>query len=477
MEKLRVEELVKEQGAEGEKVGDGKDIVHLTVVCGNELGSTDSGEEVDRVVQNVEAGVVTEEVMGKQLIEKDLIRSIRDGRSTSVWGDAWIPGIYPFSIAKPANIITGELRVGDLLDDTGSWRDDVLNFLFTEDICRRIKSMSARDMRVSDRWTWLGGVHNDFWKRLWKLLVAPKYKNLVWRACVGILPTCVALNHKGVEMGLACTFCGCEDEETFHVLVDCPWLHGLWSGSRFDFGSRLWHNNITEWLAVEGVAWTQEQWGMCVIALYLLWEARNAIRFSNARLCIDQFWCRVAVVWEELQDLKSWKEWNDMFGRSLRCEKPTMGTVKLNTDAGTLAEGGGVLGGLLRDGNGVCVAAFTERVDMSHNATVLEAKAIRRGMEVAVGLGFERVVCESDAKVVLDFLMNMDAPLCQLRTTCQQIVDLKSSFSIIEFSWVPRCCNKASHFLVSFAKNYVQDNLWIDQLPSFLSDVLRFDLH
>ncbi|KAF7844875.1 uncharacterized protein G2W53_001780 [Senna tora] len=64
MEKLRVEELVKEQGAEGEKVGDGKDIVHLTVVCGNEPGSTDSGEEVDRVVQNVEAGVVTEEVMG-----------------------------------------------------------------------------------------------------------------------------------------------------------------------------------------------------------------------------------------------------------------------------------------------------------------------------------------------------------------------------------------------------------------------------
>ncbi|KAF7840815.1 uncharacterized protein G2W53_003113 [Senna tora] len=547
MEKLRVEELAKEQGVEGEKVGDGKDTSHILVACVDGYGGTFNGEDRDKVVQNGEVGraVVEEEIgvsavsevasqkqsvlqeiqnvlsmgeggaggkenvdplpnmkslrrykkearshssdpkgstevnvlckrkwdegreveeanrmdnglkkrrgevvermdgMGggsRQLIEKDLIRCIWDGRSTAVWGDAWIPGLFPFSIAKPDNIIAGGLRVCDLLDDTGMWRDDVLAFLFTDNIFRHIKSIGARDVRLEDRWNWLGdakggftvkpcylkamklkwqvidllpsvqgGVHSDFWRRLWKLSVPPKYKMLVWRACVGVLPTCVALSHKGVEMGVACTFCGNEDEETYHVLVECPRLHGIWSGSRFGYESRRWHNNITEWLAVEGASWTQEQWGMCVIALYLLWETRNAVRFSNARLSTDQFWCRVAAVWEEMQDLTSWKEWNSMFGQRLRREKPTRGLVKINTDAGTLVDGGGVIGGLLRGGDGICVAAFTARVEMDHHATVLEAEAIRRGMEMALGLGFKRVVCETDAKQVVEYLLKMDA--------------------------------------------------------------------
>ncbi|KAF7814420.1 putative ribonuclease H-like domain-containing protein [Senna tora] len=322
-----------------------------------------------------------------------------------VWGEAWIPGVFPYSIEKPDNVIAGELRVCDLLDDMGSWREDVLEFLFPIDICHRIKCIRTPEAGKEDRWNWLGDAKGGF---------------------------------------------------------------TVWSGSRHDYGSRIW-------LAVEGNTWSLDQMGMCVIALYLVWEARNAVRFADANLRIDQFWCKVTAVWEEVQDSKSWKEWNDVFGRHLRWEKPNEGMVKLNTDAGTLSDGGGVIGGIMRDSDGICVAAFTERMDMVSNPTVLEAEAIRRGMEVALGLGYERVMLETDAKTVLDQLASMDACLSPLRASCQLISSLRSSFTSIEFRWVPRCCNKVAHFLVSFAKDYVQDNSWTDQLPSFLSDVLRFD--
>ncbi|KAF7836340.1 MDIS1-interacting receptor like kinase 2-like [Senna tora] len=206
-----------------------------------------------------------------------------------------------------------------------------------------------------------------------------------------------------------------------------------------------------------------------------VWEARNAVKFSGTSFRVDQFWCRVAAMWEEIQDSKSWKEWNDVFGRHLRWEKPMEGMVKINTDASTLLGGGGVIGGLIRDSVGVCEAAFTERTMMVSNPMVLEADAIRKGMEVALRLGYGRVVVETDAKAVMDQLENADATLSPLRASCQQIKMLISSFNSVEFVWVPRCCNKASHFLISFAKDYVQDNLWTDQLPSFLSDVLRLD--
>ncbi|KAF7826654.1 ribonuclease H [Senna tora] len=341
-----------------------------------------------------------------------------DSRSTRVWGEAWIPGTFPYSIEKPNNIIAGELRVCDLLDDMGLWREEVLEFLFPTDICHRIKCIRTPEEGREDRWNWLGdakggftvrqcylhamkdgwqaidllpnipgGIPSDFWRKLWKLPVLPKHKSFIWRACVGILPTCVALKNKGVEMAEGCTFCGMEEEGTYHVLVECPMLNVVWSGSRFDYGSRIWHNSISEWLAVEGNTWSQDQMGICVIALFLVWEARNAARFTDVNFRTDNFWCKVEGVWEEVQDSKSWKEWNDVFGRHLRWEKPKEGMVKLNTDAGTLADGGGVIGGIVRDSDGICVAAFTERVAMVCNPTVLEAEAIRRGMEVALRLG------------------------------------------------------------------------------------------
>ncbi|KAF7835878.1 phytochrome A1-like [Senna tora] len=91
---------------------------------------------------------------GKQLIERDLIRCIGDGRSTPVWGEAWIPGIFPFSIEKSNYIIVGDMRVCDLMDGLGAWRDEILNLLFQSDICRRIRSIRSPDVRRVDKWNW-----------------------------------------------------------------------------------------------------------------------------------------------------------------------------------------------------------------------------------------------------------------------------------------------------------------------------------
>ncbi|KAF7814443.1 protein ANTI-SILENCING 1-like isoform X3 [Senna tora] len=400
----------------------------------------------------------------------------------------------------------GEIRVCDLLDDSGEWRDEILNFLFQPDICNRIKSIGATDVGKADRWNWLGdakggftvkqcylhamrdkwqgidllpnlqgSVHSDFWRRMWKLPVLPKHKNFLWRACVGILPTCVALKNRGVELETACTFCGLEEEELYHVLVECPRISDIWRGSRFNYDSRRWHNNIVEWLAVEGSTWSQDQLGMCVLALYLLWEARNAKRFSDTSLAIARFWCRAAAVWDEIKDSKAWQEWNASFGLNVGWEKPRRGWVKMNTDAGCLPEGGGVIGGLIRDGEGVCLAAFTEKRAGMSNPMVLEAEAVRRGMEVALQLGLDRVIFETDAKMVTEQLISMDIPSSPLLGICRQIHVLKNAFVDVRFTWVPRCCNKVSHFLVSFAKDYIQDNLWLDQLPSFLSDAIVED--
>ncbi|KAF7844051.1 3-oxo-Delta(4,5)-steroid 5-beta-reductase-like [Senna tora] len=54
------------------------------------------------------------------------------------------------------------------------------------------------------------------------------------------------------------------------------------------------------------------------------------------------------------------------------------------SNAGILPDRGGVIGGLLRDHEGVCVGAFTEKFPFSINPMALKAEAVRRRMELAI---------------------------------------------------------------------------------------------
>ncbi|KAF7815095.1 putative RNA-directed DNA polymerase [Senna tora] len=419
---------------------------------------------------------------GKRLIEKELIRCIGNGRSTLIWGDAWIPGSYPFSIDRPTNVIAGDMWVSDLIDETGRWREDMIEFLMPDEVGRRVRSIRVMDCGRNDRWNWLGDpkgeftvkqcykfymmakwqsitlfpnmlgeVSCDFWKRLWKVPILPKHKMFCWRACVGILPTSVALNERGVMVDESCVFCARDDEDSFHVLIDCPLLQQVWERSRFNYDSRKWHNSVLEWLAVEGINWSQEQLGMCMIAMY------------------------VSSTWNEILESQDWRSWEDKCGSVLRWTKPENAAVKMNTDAGLLPNGGGVIGGVLRDHDGICIGAFTEEFPFTSNPTVLEAEALTRGMEKMLEWGYEVAIFESDAQIVIDQIVQMDAQVSPLLATCQDILSLKNSFGRISFSWVSRRCNRVAYYLVSYAKDYVRDNLWVDFLPTFLSDVIRFD--
>ncbi|KAF7811790.1 uncharacterized protein G2W53_032766 [Senna tora] len=261
-------------------------------------------------------------MVGKQLIEKDLIRCIGDRRSTEVWGEPWISGIFPFSIERPNNIIAGDMRVCDLLDDMGSWRVDVLDFIFPSEVCRRIMSIRLVDVRREDRWNWLWDAKGEF-------TVKQCYTQ--------------AMKEK---------------------------MAGDRSLSQYTRRGTL--------RVLEENMEAPDQLGMCVIALYLIWESRNAKRFSEVDWQSGQLWCKVAAIWDEFQDSKSWKMWNDAFEQHLRWTKLEVGWVKMNTNAGTLPEGGGVIRGLIRDSDGVCCAAFSKKMQATSNPLALEAEAAWR---------------------------------------------------------------------------------------------------
>ncbi|KAF7826659.1 Zinc finger, CCHC-type [Senna tora] len=278
-------------------------------------------------------------------------------------------------------------------------------------------------------------VGSGFWKHLWKAPVLPKYKAFLWRACLGILPTSAALARRGVEVEDKCIWCGSEEENAFHVLVECPVMQRFWRRSR-------------------------EQWCLCTIALYHLWEARNKKKFTSELVNIDQLWGKVTLRWEEIQEARRNDIMEETAMELCRWEKPTGAAMKMNSDAGTMPSGGGIVGGVIRDRDGYCNGAFTERYDCSSNPMALEAVAIRSGMEFAISLGIEELIVETDAKLVLEFLSSSETQISPLLQVCNQIKVLCHCFKRCSFSWVPRRCNMVAHLLVSFAKDSMPVTRW-----------------
>lgn len=105
-----------------------------------------------------------------------------------------------------------------------------------------------------------------------------------------------------------------------------------------------------------------------------------------------------------------------------------------------------------------------------------EILACRRGLQLAVELGVQRVHLELDSKVVVQMLMQSERCLAAVGPWIQEIKELLSSRMEFCVDWVRRSANVAAH---KFAKVGVGDELckvWLGSPPNFVLSVIADDI-
>ncbi|KAF7838731.1 putative ribonuclease H protein [Senna tora] len=110
--------------------------------------------------------------------------------------------------------------------------------------------------------------------------------------------------------------------------------------------------------------------------------------------------------------------------------KPVAPCFKLNCDAAVRGGIGGLIGGVVRDCEGVVLAAFTEPVLRIEDILRLEAMAIQKGVEVARDLGIQMLTS-----------------------------------------------NRVTHLLAYIGKSSANECVWTDSVPMVLFDVLKHDFY
>lgn len=84
---------------------------------------------------------------------------------------------------------------------------------------------------------------------------------------------------------------------------------------------------------------------------------------------------------------------------------PPPGWLKINFDGSVYHDGSrrASIGGAIRDSNGCILLAFAELTEHS-TVGIVEARAMIRGLRLALGLGLQRVVAEGDDLVLVQLL-------------------------------------------------------------------------
>nr|XP_017184705.1 uncharacterized protein LOC108172102 [Malus domestica] len=124
--------------------------------------------------------------------------------------------------------------------------------------------------------------------------------------------------------------------------------------------------------------------------------------------------------------------------------------LKVNVDASwQKSTRNGYVGVVIRDVEGQFVAAARYAIQ-TPNVVSAEAMAILRGCELAIALGHQWVIVESDSKELISSLSSsLDNGRWEAFPTLANVLRLQESFQGCRWSWVPRSANLAADRLAS----------------------------
>ena len=150
---------------------------------------------------------------------------------------------------------------------------------------------------------------------------------------------------------------------------------------------------------------------------------------------------------------------------------------KVNVDGALFeADNTASLGVVIRNEHGQVMASLFKHILLPPTVLEVEALAVRRGLELAVEMGFRNIVLESDSQILITALREGSYSLSSFDHIVQDIKFIASYLSSINYTHVRRQCNALAHSLPRRAKLVSQCQIWMENVPPDSSSVLQADL-
>ena len=120
---------------------------------------------------------------------------------------------------------------------------------------------------------------------------------------------------------------------------------------------------------------------------------------------------------------------------------------------------------VIRDQQGRLLAALCKKIRARMGALEVETKAYEASVLLARHLGLRNGVLEGDSLIISNALKQVVQPPTSVAAIVEGIHDLSLDVGIVGYSHVRRTGNKPAHILARQAQSFVNDVIWIEEIP------------
>ena len=156
---------------------------------------------------------------------------------------------------------------------------------------------------------------------------------------------------------------------------------------------------------------------------------------------------------------------------------PPPGWLKINFDGATFKDRKlAGLGGVIRNDNGLIMAAFTQTIPLPTSVEMVEVLAARNALVLAQDLNLTQVQLKGDSEIITNALSSSGRDSSSYGHILKDIKLLSLAFQCLSFSHTHRQGNKLAHYLARSAYNFSPFQVWMEEIPLVCESVYSFDI-
>ncbi|XP_055962333.1 uncharacterized protein LOC126687828 [Mercurialis annua] len=359
----------------------------------------------------------------------------------NVKSDNWIVSSHNMKPVAVSNI-SDDCTVSFFIDkNMACWDHDKVNQHFSPTDAKNILQIPVSKRLPPDKLFW------------------PLTKNGIYSVRSGYYRAMDMLRRPQVPITTVCPRCNVADETILHCFKDCEVVRGLWLISPINLRvDRFSCNSAVEWLRMMFTSLKPEDLQIFVLSLWLVWVDRNNLVFGNNRAPPMQLFKGIqSMMFTNAGQNQS----NDL--SSNPPEKawvpPPTHVLKVNSNAAVSVERKlSVASAVCRDSTGAVLRCGVSVLHGILNAEIAEAYAVRLGLKLSASLGYSKLICESDAALVVHRLKKgVDGEAID---NVQLIIDdciMNCNGRDVCFRHIARSCNQVAHSLAKWGVFFGKD--------------------
>ncbi|XP_057432105.1 uncharacterized protein LOC130724854 [Lotus japonicus] len=429
---------------------------------------------------------------------------VGNGEGIHVWRDRWLSNGVPINCNRAVAADFGIEKVSHLISSLiGGWNRTIIEMIFPPTTVAEILAIPLPHQRGPDMLFWPDNQHGNyttkagyrfilgvkassvasssraaqftagFWKAMWGSDSLPRCKELVWRCCQGAVPIRAELVRRGIAEYPICPLCEETEETIDHAFMSCSLVRRVWFASVLSVRMEENTTGLGTFLQELLVCADMVVAGKVCSLIYDVWEARNRWVFDG-----DPFDCRrVLQRAVSLSPAPASSSSQGCQQRSFASSwlRPPEGRFKLNFDASVLGDGSAGLGMVVRDVDGMVLAAATESNVCVLSPVQGEALCMRWAIALAIDLGFRHVLLETDCLQLFDMWRSKGRGRSYLATMVQEARTLSCHFDFIDLCFVRRSGNSVADYFARNAVSYGQ-RVWVEDVPPAVLPLVNGDI-